>query len=66
MTEPLCKENKFYNHNIILYDLVLTNPAKNPGAKPPLTAEWEVRDSKIVAVVVKHEDKPKQLLKKQR
>jgi hypothetical protein len=34
--------------------------------KDKLYWEWEVRDSKIVAVVIKHEDKPKQVLKKQR
>jgi hypothetical protein len=28
--------------------------------------EWEVRDSKMVAVVMKHEDKPKHILKKSR
>jgi hypothetical protein len=34
--------------------------------KDKLYWEWEVRDSKMVAVVIKHEDKPKQVLKKQR
>jgi hypothetical protein len=28
--------------------------------------EWEVRDGKMVAVVIKHEDRSKQVLKKQR
>jgi hypothetical protein len=27
--------------------------------------EWEVRDDKMVAVVIKHKDKPKQIFKKQ-
>jgi hypothetical protein len=33
--------------------------------KDKLYWEWEVRDGKMVAVVMKHEDKPKQALKKQ-
>jgi hypothetical protein len=33
--------------------------------KDKLYWEWEVRDSKMVAVVMKHEDKPKQILKNQ-
>ncbi|MGC1930519.1 MAG: AbrB family transcriptional regulator [Candidatus Nitrosopolaris sp.] len=34
--------------------------------KDKLYWEWEVRDGKMVAVVTKHEDRPKQVLKKQR
>ena len=34
--------------------------------KDKLYWEWEVRDSKMVAVVTKYEDRPKQVLKKQR
>ena len=34
--------------------------------KDKLYWEWEVRDGKMVAVVMKHEDRSKQVLKKQR
>jgi hypothetical protein len=34
--------------------------------KDKLYWEWEVRNSQMVAVVTKHEDRPKQVLKKQR
>ena len=34
--------------------------------KDKLYSEWEVRDGKMVAVVMKHEDQSKQVLKKQR
>ena len=34
--------------------------------KDKLYWEWEVRDSKMVAVVTKHEARPKKVLKKQR
>jgi hypothetical protein len=34
--------------------------------KDKLYWEWEVRDGKMVAVVIKHEDRSKQVLKKQR
>jgi major membrane immunogen (membrane-anchored lipoprotein) len=33
--------------------------------KDKLYWEWEVRDGKMVAVVIKYEDKPKLVLKKQ-
>ena len=33
--------------------------------KDKLYCEWEVRDSKMVAVVKKHEDRPNQIFKKQ-
>jgi Antidote-toxin recognition MazE, bacterial antitoxin len=33
--------------------------------KDKLYWEWEVRDGKMVAVVIKHEYKPKQIFKKQ-
>jgi hypothetical protein len=32
--------------------------------KDKLYWEWEVRDSKMVAVVIKHEQRPNQMLKK--
>ena len=34
--------------------------------KDKLYCEWEVRDGKMVAIVVKHEDRSKQVLRKQR
>jgi len=33
--------------------------------KDKLYWEWEIRDGKMVAVVIKHEYKPKQIFKKQ-